>query len=82
MTRQEMLEIVRHELAVATAEDVSDADEAADLRHDLGIDSLSILEWVARLEYRFDLAVPDESWPQLTSISTVVDYLTDALVSS
>ena len=39
--------------------------------------SLAVLELVARLEYRFGVAVPDEAWPRLTSIGAVADYLVE-----
>lgn len=66
---------IREEMAVA-APDLPDtfADDA-DLRADLGIDSLAILELVARLELRFGIAVPDEDWPQLSSVDAIADYL-------
>ena len=82
MNRDDLLAIVREELAVAAPDVPADAEESATFRGDLEVDSLAILEFVARLEYRFGVAVPDEDWPQLTSIGAVVDYLADAQVSA
>ena len=81
MNRQDMLAIVREELCIAAPDVAPDADEMAALRHDLGVDSLAVLEFVARLEYRFNLSVPDDAWPQLTSIGAVLDYLAGRLVT-
>ena len=75
MSRSEIVTAVREELSTAAPDAPADAPEDADLRHDLGIDSLAILELVARLEYRFEVAVPDDAWPWLTSIGAVADYL-------
>ena len=41
-----------------------------------------MLEFVARLEYRFGLAVPDDAWPGLTSMDAVADFLETALVAA
>lgn len=80
MNRNEIMTIVREELAVAAPDVASDADSAAHLGQDLGVDSLAVLEFVARLEYRYDIAVPDEAWPGLTSLDAVVDHLEPRLV--
>ena len=46
------------------------------------VDSLAVLEFVARLEYRFGIAVPDDAWPGLTSMDAVADFLETALVAA
>ncbi len=81
MNRAELVAIVREELITAAPHQADEASETASFREDLGIDSLALLEFVARLEYRFSVAVPDEAWPQLTSIATVTDYFSDSLVA-
>lgn len=82
MNKQDVQVVVREELAGTIPDVPADADEHADLRADLGVDSLAVLEFVARLEYRFDRAVPDDDWPQLTSIAAIVDYLVETNVRS
>lgn len=81
MTRQSIVNIVREELAVAAPEVAPDAEESADLRHDLDVDSLATLELVARLEYRFSVSVPDEAWPQLCSVAAIADYIGASMVT-
>ena len=81
MNRPEILSVIREELAVAAPDVPSDADPA-DFGLDLEVDSLAVLEFVARLEYRFGLAVPDDAWPGLTSIDAVADFLETALVAA
>ena len=82
MNRSEILAVVREELAVAAPDVPADADTAAHLGLDLEVDSLAVLEFVARLEYRFGIAVPDDAWPALTSMDAVADFLESALVGA
>lgn len=82
MNRQELITAVREELAVAAPDLEADVPEDASLRSDLQVDSLAVLELVARLEYRFNASVPDEDWPRLGSIGEIADYLADSLVAS
>ncbi|WP_392543313.1 acyl carrier protein [Oryzobacter telluris] len=82
MTRSEILATVREELAVAAPDVPADADTAAHFGVDLGVDSLAVLEFVARLEYRYGIAVPDDAWPGLTSMDAVADHLHGALVTA
>ncbi len=71
----DVLAIARAELAVAAPDVPADAPPDAHLKHDLDVDSLALLELVARLEYRFSVCVPDEDWPRLTSLSAIVGYV-------
>ena len=72
MNRSEILSVIREELAVAAPDVPGDADPTAHLGLDLEVDSLAVLEFVARLEYRFGLVVSDDAWPGLTHKSPVV----------
>jgi acyl carrier protein len=82
MNRDELLAAVREELAVAAPDVPHDAPEDALLRSDLEVDSLALLELVARLEYRFETSVPDDDWPRLGSIGAIADYLAEARTGS
>ncbi len=82
MNRSEILSVIREELAVAAPDVPADADPAAHFGLDLEVDSLAVLEFVARLEYRFGIAVPDDAWPGLTSMDAVADFLEAALVGA
>ncbi len=82
MNRSDTVAAIREELAAAAPDVPPDADTAAHFRHDLDVDSLAILEMVARLEYRYRIAVPDEDWPRLTSIDAVADYLDSVVVGA
>ena len=73
--RDTVLAMVRRELAVVLPDVPLDADPDADLKVDLDVDSLALLELVARMEYLVGVAVPDEDWTLLTSMTALVDYL-------
>ncbi len=45
------------------------------LRDELEIDSLDALEFVARVEFRYRLAVSDEDWPKLQTVDAIADYV-------
>jgi acyl carrier protein len=50
-------------------------DDDADFLKDMGLDSLDLVEMVARLEQVTGIHVPDEDIPHLKSISTTSDYV-------
>ncbi len=50
-------------------------DDDSHFRDDLGLDSLDLVEMVARLEQATGIFVPDEDVAQLMSISATVDYV-------
>ena len=50
-------------------------DDESHFRDDLGLDSLDLVEMVARLEQATGIFVPDEDVGQLMSISATVDYV-------
>jgi acyl carrier protein len=82
MNRSEILSVIREELAVAAPDVPADAGTADHFGQELEVDSLAVLEFVARLEYRFGIAVPDDAWPGLTSMDAVADFLEAALVGA
>lgn len=71
--------IVREELAVAAPDLPSDVAGSDHLRHDLDVDSLAVLELVARLECRLGVVVDDADWERMTSIDMITEYLDDTL---
>ena len=41
----------------------------------LGIDSLDIVELIMDLEEEFDLQIPDEDLPKVSTVQDIVDYI-------
>ncbi len=44
-------------------------------REDLGLNSLDAVELIFRVEEAFDLMIPDEDVPKLTTVGHIVDYV-------
>lgn len=72
--RQTLIQALRDDLRRAGAEIRPDlaADEPF---AGLGVDSLTLAEFVARVEQRFRVAVPDDQWRALGSLDQVADWL-------
>lgn len=68
-------QIVRAQLAVNdTTVDTINSD--AHLSHDLGFDSLDLVEAVMAVEDEFDIEISDEDGEKLTTVQQVIDYVT------
>ncbi len=42
---------------------------------DLGFDSLDLVDMMMQLEQEFDIAIPDEDYPRITSMNSLMQYL-------
>jgi acyl carrier protein len=73
-THAEMLDVLRAELHDVNAEIPGALPKDKELIAELGIDSLDIVEFVARLEYRFRFVVPDDEWQQLATLDAIAVY--------
>ena len=76
MTREQVLALVR-ERGVALGVTTGALPETTRFAEDLGLDSLSLVEWALSLEEVFDVELPEE---QVTSVETV-GALVDLLLS-
>ena len=47
---------------------------------DLGFDSLDLVDMIMQLEQEFDIAIPDEDYPRITSMSSLMQYLQEQQV--
>lgn len=77
MTHSELLTLIRDTLSEVSPGIAPDADPDAGLKHELEVDSLSVLELVARLEYATGVAVPDEDWGSMTSMNAIAAYFAE-----
>lgn len=71
MTDDEVLSEVTAIVARATERPADELTPDADLRAELGIDSLLGLQIVAMIEKRFDFEVPDDQLDQFTTIREI-----------
>ncbi len=46
---------------------------------DLGFDSLDLVDMMMQLEQEFDVAIPDEDYPRITSMSSLMQYMQERL---
>lgn len=69
------------ELLAATVEDVSVEEVGldSDLRDDLGVDSLALLEVIAAIEDRWQIQVPMDDTVRLTTVREIVGHLRSAV---
>ena len=75
-----VLAVVCLELLVAAPEVPADVPTDVHLGREVGVDSLALREFVARLEYRFGLSVPDVDRPSLSSLEEVAAYVIDRTI--
>ena len=74
-----MLDVLRFELHEVNDEIPRDLPDDQELIAELGVDSLDVVEFVARLEYRFRFVVPDDEWQQLATLDAIAAYALDHL---
>ena len=52
------------------------------LRDDLGLDSMAVIELLYRIEETFNLQIPDQDLPGLTTVQQVISYVQSRLAPS
>jgi acyl carrier protein len=70
------LDLLRAELRKVKDTLPADVDSAALLMTDLGLDSLDVVEFVARVEEVYRISVPDDDWQQLSTLDRIAEYVT------
>lgn len=73
-TRSLQAEIIQA-LAKALKREASTIRPEDHLREDLGLDSLAVIELLFKLEEAFDLVIPDQDLPSLTTVASVSAYI-------
>ncbi len=74
--RDQILQALRDELlAMDKAAAVEQMSEQARFKEDMGLDSLDIVEFVARAELRYQVHVPDQDFGLLDTPGKVIDYV-------
>ena len=66
---------IRTALAKRLKRDVSKVRLQDNLREDLGLDSLAMLEMVFEVEEAFNLEIPDEDLTKITTVGDVAAYV-------
>ncbi len=68
---EELSQILAKQLRV----DIEKIDKSADIMEDLGADSLDVVEILMTVEEQFGLAIPEEEFPNLRTVSDLCDYI-------
>src|SRR5215813_10066974 len=66
---------IRGALAEHLKRDVSKVQLQSDLRKDLGLDSLAMIELLFKIEEAFDLEIPNDDLSQITTVGDVIAYV-------
>ena len=75
LSRSEIMDRVTAELRAMGVKLPEDIKDELSFRHDLDLDSLSVVEFVARMELAFRIEVPGQEWKDLTTLGLVADYI-------
>lgn len=76
LPRDEVFSALHDELLDMKKNDaVKRMTEDALFKEDLGLDSLDIVEFVARAEARYRVHVPDDDFSSLDTVGKVIDYV-------
>jgi acyl carrier protein len=66
---------IRTALAEHLKRDVSKVQPQDDLKKDLGLDSLAMIELLFKIEETFDLEIPNDDLSQITTVGDVIAYV-------
>jgi len=69
------MEVLLRELKEMKPDLSADISESLSFQDDLGMDSLALSEYIARMEYAFRVEVPDDEWKSLSTLKRVADYV-------
>jgi acyl carrier protein len=72
---------IRTALAEHLKRDVSKVQLQDDLKKDLGLDSLAMIELLFKIEETFDLEIPNDDLSQITTVGDVITYVEHRLGS-
>lgn len=70
-----MFEKVRDILVNELLLDENEVTLTAELKDDLGIDSLAVVDLATSIEEEFDIEIPDEELENIRTVGDIVDYL-------
>jgi acyl carrier protein len=71
----DLLAFLRAELRAIRPTLPADLPAAADYRYELNLDSLDLVELVARIEQRYRVMIPDADLPEFVSLDATVRYV-------
>jgi acyl carrier protein len=82
MTRDEIYEALKKTLSEELEIDATKITPEADFKSDLDADSLHLVELAMELEDNYGISIPDEVALELTTVCSVVDYVSEKLATA
>lgn len=82
MTDDEIRTLILHELGnIAPEVDLEHIDPTVELREQLDLDSMDILNWVVAIHETTGIDIPEADYPHMTTLNSSVAYLRPRLVN-
>lgn len=82
MTDDEIRTLILHELGnIAPEVDLEHIDPTVELREQLDLDSMDILNWVVAIHETTGIDIPEADYPHMTTLNSSVTYLHPRLVN-
>ena len=75
MTDQSIVLQITQALSEYLKRDAASIKPDHHLRDDLGLDSMAVIELLYRIEEKFNIQIPDQDLPGLTTVATVAGYV-------
>ncbi|MEZ4813527.1 MAG: acyl carrier protein [Caldisericia bacterium] len=79
MTDNEILEQMKEIIADKLGVDAGKVSPESRFMEDLGADSLGLVDVTMELEDKFDVTIPDEDLPKITTVQAAIDYVKEKI---
>ena len=80
MQEYDIIQQLRLELGIVKPQITNDIKDTDSFRDDWGLDSLELVEFVARIEQTFRIRIPDKDLQELRSLDAAAAYLQGKMI--
>jgi len=81
MQEEDIIQQLRFELSIVKPQIANDIKNTDNFRDDWGLDSLELVEFVARIEQSFRIMIPDKDLQELRSLDATAAYLQSKMIA-
>ena len=81
MQEEDIIQQLRFELSIVKPQIANDIKNTDNFRDDWGLDSLELVEFVARIEQTFRIMIPDKDLQELRSLDATAAYLQGKMIA-
>ena len=81
MQEYDIIQQLRLELGIVKPQITNDIRDGDSFRDDWGLDSLELVEFVARIEQTFRIMIPDQDLQELHSLDATAAYLQGKMIA-